>query len=120
MIVQHNPQRHRSFGLSLRLPPSSFSSIKLTIRSPSSHKRPGRRPERSKSRPTRSLRLKRWVFGPSPSLSVLITFIPPPILPILPLLHDPNLQAKIVRQESLAIDAQYEKKRKQAEVGWKM
>jgi hypothetical protein len=25
-----------------------------------------------------------------------------------------------VRQESLAIDAQYEKKRKQAEVGWKM
>jgi V-type H+-transporting ATPase subunit E len=29
-------------------------------------------------------------------------------------------QAKIVRQESLAIDAQYEKKRKQAEVGWKM
>ena len=29
-------------------------------------------------------------------------------------------QAKIVRQESQAIDAQYEKKRKQAEVGWKM
>ena len=29
-------------------------------------------------------------------------------------------QAKIVRQESLAIDAQYEKKRKQAETGWKM
>lgn len=25
-----------------------------------------------------------------------------------------------MRQESLAIDAQYEKKRKQAEVGWKM
>lgn len=30
------------------------------------------------------------------------------------------LQAKIVRQESLAIDAQFEKKRKQAEVSWKM
>ncbi|EIW68859.1 V-type H+-transporting ATPase subunit E [Tremella mesenterica] len=29
-------------------------------------------------------------------------------------------KAKIVRQESLAIDAQYEKKRKQAEVGWKI
>lgn len=29
-------------------------------------------------------------------------------------------QAKIVRQESLAIDSQHEKKRKQAEVGWKM
>lgn len=33
---------------------------------------------------------------------------------------DADEQAKIVRQESLAIDAQYEKKRKQAEVGWKM
>ncbi|TXT10943.1 hypothetical protein VHUM_01694 [Vanrija humicola] len=29
-------------------------------------------------------------------------------------------KAKIVRQESLAIDALYEKKRKQAEVGWKI
>ncbi|ORX36490.1 vacuolar ATP synthase subunit E [Kockovaella imperatae] len=29
-------------------------------------------------------------------------------------------KAKIVRQESLAIDAQYEKKRKQAETGWKI
>ncbi|ORY29502.1 vacuolar ATP synthase subunit E [Naematelia encephala] len=29
-------------------------------------------------------------------------------------------KAKIVRQESFAIDAQYEKKRKQAEVGWKI
>ncbi|WVQ78745.1 hypothetical protein IAT38_000832 [Cryptococcus sp. DSM 104549] len=29
-------------------------------------------------------------------------------------------KAKIVRQESLAIDAQFEKKRKQAEVGWKI
>ncbi|BEI82507.1 hypothetical protein CcaverHIS002_0303750 [Cutaneotrichosporon cavernicola] len=29
-------------------------------------------------------------------------------------------KAKIVRQEQLAIDAQYEKKRKQAEVGWKI
>ena len=30
------------------------------------------------------------------------------------------VQAKIVRQESLAIDAQFDKKRKQAETGWKM
>jgi V-type H+-transporting ATPase subunit E len=29
-------------------------------------------------------------------------------------------QAKIVRQETAAIDAQFEKKRKQAEVSWKM
>ncbi|WWC87759.1 uncharacterized protein L201_002651 [Kwoniella dendrophila CBS 6074] len=29
-------------------------------------------------------------------------------------------KAKIVRQESLAIDSQYEKKKKQAEVGWKI
>ena len=33
---------------------------------------------------------------------------------------DSRLQAKIVRSESLAIDQQYEKKRKQAETGWKM
>jgi V-type H+-transporting ATPase subunit E len=29
-------------------------------------------------------------------------------------------QAKIVRQETAAIDAQFDKKRKQAEVSWKM
>jgi V-type H+-transporting ATPase subunit E len=30
------------------------------------------------------------------------------------------LKAKIVRQETSAIDAQFDKKRKQAEVSWKM
>lgn len=32
----------------------------------------------------------------------------------------PAPQAKIVRQETSAIDAQFDKKRKQAEVSWKM
>ena len=33
---------------------------------------------------------------------------------------DSDRQAKIVRQETTAIDAQFDKKRKQAEVSWKM
>jgi len=76
----------------------------------SSRRRRARRLGKSRSRPTRSLRLRRWVVCGSRRYQTRL----------ISTTRGADGQAKIVRQESLAIDAQYEKKRKQAEVGWKM